>query len=243
MAREPSFFFAESSFRRYSRLASLLQLDMHDQTSPSPWMIRHAGFVKARTTLLDVGCGHGRHAKFFASRGVLVTAVDRDAAALTSIRGTTGVTIEQRDLENHPWPYAPESFDCIVVCNYLWRPTAAALLATLKPGGLLLYETFMVGNERFGNPSRPDFLLRPNELLQWVSGSFKTLAFEQSQELSPDGAPIAMKQRIAAIKFFPQPMVEAPVDRAAVEAGQVTENSVDKDSADVGSSSGGIGRA
>ena len=196
-------------------------------------MIRYAGFVKAKTTLLDVACGNGRHAKFFASRGVLVTAVDRDAAALTSIRGTTGVTIEQRDLENNPWPYAPESFDCIVVCNYLWRPTASALLGTLKPGGLLLYETFMVGNERFGSPSRPDFLLRPNELLQWVSGSFKTLAFEQNQEMGTDGTPVAMKQRIAAFKFFPQPVVEVAVDDAAVEAGGNLEKSDRKDSVTV----------
>ncbi len=197
-------------------------------------MIRHAGFVKAKTTLLDVACGHGRHAKFFAARGVLVTAVDRDAAALTSLRGTNGVTIEQRDLENNPWPYAAESFDCIVVCNYLWRPTAAALLLTLKPGGLLLYETFMVGHERFGSPSRPDFLLRPNELLQWVSGSFKTLAFEQSQEIGPDGTPIAIKQKIAAFKFFPQPVVEAAVDTAVVEADDVAERSGGTDGAAIG---------
>ncbi|MEO7253331.1 MAG: class I SAM-dependent methyltransferase [Casimicrobium sp.] len=203
---------------------------MHDQTTPSAWMIRHAGFVKAKTTLLDVASGRGRHSKFFASRGVLVTAVDRDAAALTSIRGTNGVTIEQRDLENNPWPYAPESFDCIVVCNYLWRPTAAALIATLKPGGLLLYETFMVGNERFGSPSRPDFLLRPNELLQWVSGSFKSIAFEQNQEMGLDGTPIAMKQKIAAFKLFPAPVPDAVED----DVGEATAESGGKESAAVG---------
>ncbi len=192
-------------------------------------MVRHAGFVKAKTTMLDVACGYGRHAKFFASRGVLVTAVDRDAAALTAIRGTNGVTIEQRDLENNVWPYAPESFDCVVVCNYLWRPTAAALLATLKPGGLLIYETFMVGNERFGSPSRPDFLLRPNELLQWVSGSFKALAFEQSQEMGPNGTAVAMKQRIAAFKLFPQ-----PVEEVRVEADEVADEGGGRDSAAAG---------
>ncbi len=217
---------------------SLLQLGMHDQSTPSQWMTRHAGFVKAKTSLLDVACGRGRHAKFFASRGVLVTAVDRDAAALTSIRGTNGVILEQRDLENNPWPYAPESFDCILVCNYLWRPTAAALLASLKPGGLLLYETFMVGNERFGSPSRPDFLLRPNELLQWVNGSFKALAFEQNQEIGPDGAPVAMKQKIAAFKFFPQPAVPVVVEDTAVDAGvevgDVADENGGKDSAAVG---------
>ncbi len=196
-------------------------------------MIRHAGFVKAKTSLLDVACGYGRHAKFFASRGTLVTAVDRDAAALTAIRGTNGVTIEQRDLENHPWPYAPESFDCIVVSNYLWRPTAAALIATLKPGGLLLFETFMVGNERFGSPSRPDFLLRPNELLQWVSGTFKTLAFDQNQEMGVDGAPVAMKQRIAAFKLFPQPVVEEAATQVDADAATAAEKNEGKEGAAV----------
>ena len=92
----------------------------------------------------------------------------------------------------------------------------------------------MVGNERFGSPSRPDFLLRPNELLQWVSGSFKSIAFEQNQEMGPDGTPIAMKQKIAAFKYFPQPVVEAPADGTTAEAGQLTEDSGGKDSAEVG---------
>lgn len=177
---------------------------MHDIETPSPWMVRHAVYVKPRTELLDVACGKGRHARFFAARNVNVTAVDRDASALQPLKTVQNVRTEQRDLENDPWPYAEHSFDVVLVCNYLWRPTARELLATVKPGGLLLYETFMTGNERYGKPSRPEFLLRPNELAQWVYGDFRVIAFDQMPERGPDGKPTAMKQRIAAIRNLPE---------------------------------------
>lgn len=173
---------------------------MHEQKTPSPWMVRHAQLVQPGSSLLDVACGRGRHAKFFAQHGALVTAVDIDEAALASFRGFHAIVQERRDLEKYGWPYAPESFDCIVVCNYLWRPIAMSLLASIKPGGLLLYETFMDGNERFGSPSRQEHLLRANELLQWIDGSFDTLATEQNYEFGSGGLPFAKKQKIAATK-------------------------------------------
>ncbi len=173
---------------------------MHDQQTPSPWMVRHAQLVQPGSSLLDVACGRGRHAKFFAQHGAHVTAVDVDEAALASFRGFHDIVQERRDLEKYGWPYAPESFDCIIVCNYLWRPNAMSLLASIKPGGLLLYETFMDGNERFGSPSRQEHLLRANELLQWIDGSFDTLATEQNHEFGSGGVPVAKKQKIAAIK-------------------------------------------
>ena len=195
---------------------------MHDDHTPSPWMTRHVGLVPAKLTLLDVACGHGRHAKQFARRGVLVTAVDIDGAALASLRGFAGINAERRDLENYPWPYAPESFDCILVCNYLFRPNTEAMLASLKPGGLLLYETFMSGQERFGKPSRPEHLLRPNELMQWVHGSFNAFAYEQQPERDADGKPIAAKQKIAAYKFAKQAPVELSADAQALASATET---------------------
>ena len=179
---------------------------MHDDLTLSPWMVRHAQLVKPGSSLLDVACGRGRHAKFFAQHGALVTAVDIDEAALASFRGFHDIVQERRDLEKYGWPYAPESFDCIVVCNYLWRPIAMALLASIKPGGVLLYETFMDGNERFGSPSRQEFLLRTNELSQWIDGAFDAVAFEQNHEFGRGGVPIAKKQKIAAIKHGVTPV-------------------------------------
>lgn len=150
--------------------------------------------------LLDLACGHGRHARFFAERGACVTAVDRDETALQSLSVAGNVTTERRDIEGDAWPYAQDSFDAVIVCNYLWRPTLAALLATIRPGGILLYETFMDGNERYGKPSRPDFLLRSNELLSLTRDTFRVIAYEEGDELDAAGQSVAVKQKIAAIK-------------------------------------------
>jgi SAM-dependent methyltransferase len=168
----------------------------HDSSTPSEWFVRHAALVTAGSQLLDVACGHGRHAKYFAERGANVTAVDRDQLALSTLQSVSNLTTHCADLESAPWPYAPHSFDVVLVCNYLWRPTFGALLATIKPGGLLLYETFMDGNEQFGKPSRPDFLLRSNELLQHTRDAFQIIAFEEGT----DAEPLAVKQRICARK-------------------------------------------
>lgn len=164
-------------------------------------MTRNAVFVGSGYKLLDVACGRGRHARYFAARGIKVTAVDRDAAALQTMAGIDNIRTERRDLEIEPWPYEPHSFDAVLVCNYLFRPAVHALLATVKPGGVLLYETFMAGNARYGKPSRPEFLLHPNELMMWTKDEFRAFAFDQSDERDSDGKPIAVKQRIAAVKL------------------------------------------
>jgi SAM-dependent methyltransferase len=165
---------------------------MHGTEAPAAWFVRHAGLVAPGERLLDVACGKGRHARLFAAHGVAVTAVDRDAEALAALEGVPGVTCECRDLEADPWPYAAGSFDAVLVSNYLWRPTFDALLAAVRPGGVLLYETFMHGHERYGRPSRPEFLLGVNELLERCLPAFEIIAFEQGD----DGT--AVKQRIAA---------------------------------------------
>lgn len=82
--------------------------------------------------------------------------------------------------------------------NYLHRPLLPDLLAALEPGGVLLYQTFMVGNERFGKPSRPEFLLKDGELLDLVRGSFSVVAYEARLISAPS---MAMVQRIAARKL------------------------------------------
>ena len=126
-------------------------------------------------------------------------AVDRDETALQSLRDIENITVNHCDIENNSWPYDANTFDAVVVCNYLWRPTFDTLLATIKPNGVLLYETFMEGNERFGKPSRADFLLRSNELLTRTQGKFRVIAFEEGVEHS-DGIAVAMKQKICAIR-------------------------------------------
>ena len=149
-----------------------------------------AGLVPAGAAVLDVAAGGGRHAHFFTERGHKVTAIDRDTSALS------GVEIVQADLEDgSPWPLPGRSFGAVVVANYLHRPLMPVLLDAIAPGGVLLYETFMEGNERFGKPSNPDFLLKDGELLELVRGRFSVVAYEARLISEPK---MAMVQRIAA---------------------------------------------
>jgi SAM-dependent methyltransferase len=108
-----------------------------------------------------------------------------------------GISTRCTDLEGSPWPYHADRFDGVVVTNYLYRPLAPALLDALRPGGVLIYETFALGNEKLGRPSNPEFLLRPSELLQWVEGRLSVFAFEQGLVERPKPAVI---QRICAVR-------------------------------------------
>lgn len=162
---------------------------------PSPWLLRFSALIPARGRVLDHACGSGRHARWLARRGFMVEATDRDRVALVALDGEAGVSTREVDLEQGQWPYAGKTFDAVVVTNYLFRPRFDLLLEALVPGGVLIYETFMIGNERFGKPSNPEFLLAPGELLQRVAG-WHVVAFEQGEVSAPRPAAI---QRICAI--------------------------------------------
>jgi len=187
---------------------------------PSPWITRFAALIPATARVLDLACGGGRHALWLARRGHPVVAVDRDGEALAALAEVPGVETLQADLEGEgagspaPWPLAGRSFAAIVVTNYLHRPLLPQLAASLAPGGVLLYETFMAGNERFGKPSRPDFLLQPGELLEFARAQGLTvLAYEAGEVSQPKPA---MVQRLVAWKpgegehFPPFPPIPAP---------------------------------
>jgi SAM-dependent methyltransferase len=169
----------------------------HEIGEPSAWVVRWAPLVPPAGEVLDLACGYGRHARLFAARGCRVLAVDRDREALVQLADVPGVTTEQADLEGAPWPFPPGRFAAVVVTNYLHRPLLDALLASIGAGGVLVYETFMVGNERFGKPSNPDFLLRPGELLELVRGRLGVVAFEQGRVEAPRPAVL---QRICALR-------------------------------------------
>ena len=159
----------------------------------SPWIATWAGLVPAGAAVLDVATGKGRHTRFFADRGHPVTAVDRDVSGLAT---TDKIEVIAADLEDgSPWPLAGRTFGAVVVTNYLHRPLFPSLFGVLQPGGVLLYETFMVGNERFGKPSRPEFLLKDGELLEMVRGRCSVIAYEARMISEPK---MAMVQRIAA---------------------------------------------
>jgi SAM-dependent methyltransferase len=177
----------------------------HGGDSPvSPWVARWAHLVPEGGTLLDVACGGGRHLRFFAPRGCRVTGVDRDAEALAPL-GALG-EIVMADIENGPWPLPEREFDAVLVTNYLWRPLWPQLLAAVRPGGVLIYETFARGNEAYGRPKNPDFLLARGELLQACAG-WHVIAFEDVFVESPPRC----VQRIAARRPSPAaPLESAP---------------------------------
>ena len=180
------------------RTCKATRMDAHRQLAePSSWVCRHTPLVRAGGRVLDVACGSGRHARYLAGRGFEVEAVDRDAAALHGLAGVAGVNTRIADLEGAAWPYAGERFDAVVVTNYLHRPLFVHLATALAPCGVLIYETFALGNERYGRPRNPDFLLLPGELLQFAHGRLEVTAYENLDVTVPRPAAI---QRMCAIK-------------------------------------------
>lgn len=165
--------------------------------APSPWVVRFSSLIREGGRVLDLASGRGRHSRFLAGQGFSVLAVDKDEEALAELAGVHGVETVLADLEGGPWPLFGEMFDGIVITNYLWRPSSSMLLSALEPDGVLIHETFMLGNERFGKPSNPAFLLRPGELLDVVRQRLTVVAFEQGEVELPRPA---MVQRICALR-------------------------------------------
>lgn len=163
--------------------------------TPSAWLQRWQPIAVPGCDVLDLACGQGRHARYFAALGHPVVAVDRDPEVLTLLAGVSGVKTLEADLEAGAWPIGARRFGLIVVTNYLHRPLFPAIVGAVRDDGVLLYETFAAGNERFGKPSNPAFLLKPGELLEVVRGRLRVIAFEDRYVDQPRPA---MVQRLAA---------------------------------------------
>jgi SAM-dependent methyltransferase len=164
--------------------------------APSPWVVRFAPLVAANARVLDIASGRGRHSRLFAGRGCRVCAVDHDPTALAALTGTPGITTLATDLEGPRWPFADERFDAVIVARYLYRPRLREIVACVADDGVLIYETFAQGNETYGKPSNPAFLLAPGELLATIADRLRLVAFEQGVVNS--GRP-AVLQRVAAV--------------------------------------------
>ncbi len=165
--------------------------------TPSAWITRFAHLISPEGQVLDLACGSGRHTRYLVEHGYKVTCIDRDISKLGDLQQHESIEIVQADLEDGPWPLADRKFNGIIIANYLHRPIMPRIANALSDQGVLIYETFAQGNEKFGRPSNPDFLLKPGELLEVVRGHFRVIAFEEVAETEPRPA---CRQRICAIR-------------------------------------------
>ena len=178
---------------------------MHGLEPPSSWVKRWAHLLPSSKKLnendsadiadvLDLACGHGRHMQYLSGLGHKVLGVDRNAEALKTASQWGDALLA--DIENAAWPLDGRTFKAVVVTNYLWRELFPKILNSLAEGGVLIYETFSQGNEAFGKPSRPEFLLQSGELLERCKG-LRIVAFEEGWMPSPD----RLIQRVVAIRL------------------------------------------
>lgn len=164
-------------------------------TDISKWLEAHWSLYPQGGHILDLACGKGRHTLFLSEQGFDVTAVDIETEGVESLKRPQ-VHIVKADLEQQGWPFGDAAFDGILVTNYLWRPLFPYLKKSLKKEGVLIYETFAVGNEQYGRPRNPDFLLKAGELKEEFA-EFDILAFEEGYREYPSPS---VRQSIVARK-------------------------------------------
>ena len=168
-----------------------------DRLTPSAWVEHFLSGARPGGHVLDIACGKGRHTRLALQMGFEVTAVDRDLSGIADIEGVANLHLVQMDLEAAPASGSAcldgliqtaekSAFDAVIVTNYLWRPLLPDIVAAVAPAGLLIYETFAIGNERYGRPKNPDYLLRPGELIDAVKDHLTPIAYQHATLTNPE---------------------------------------------------------
>ncbi len=169
----------------------------HNNQNVSAWVRRHVGRITPASSILDLACGSGRHTRYLANLGHHVTALDIDLSGVTDLTNDDMIELVEHDLENSPWPFSGRHFHGIVVTNYHHRPLYPNLAAALAHQGTLIYATFASGNEQFGRPGNPDFLLKPGELINSFATDLRIVAYDHGRVEAPRPA---IRQRLCAIR-------------------------------------------
>lgn len=168
----------------------------HELRPASEWVVRFISGIPPGGHVLDVACGSGRHLRLALANGHHVVGVDRDLSGVADLRDSPRVELIEADLEiGEPFPFRGRTFSGVIVTNYLWRPILPNIIACVASDGVLIYETFAVGNERYGRPTKPDFLLKPGELIDAVHGRMVPVAYEHVTTSNPQ----RVVQRITAV--------------------------------------------
>ena len=148
---------------RYS--TQVAEAERRAREAPSEFLVAHADAIHGR--VLDVAAGAGRNSLFLARRGNRVEALDiaySSLHALHHIAAAEGlpVLVVQVDLDTYPLPLA--RYDAALNIRYLQRSLFAPLKRAVKPGGLIVFETFLIDQQAVGHPRNPAFLLQHGEL-------------------------------------------------------------------------------
>jgi rhodanese-related sulfurtransferase len=158
--------------------------------SPEPFLIENFHLLP-KGLALDVAMGEGRNAIYLATRGFDVDGVDVDPGAVrrartaarklgAPIRGVVG------NVEDGTYIIPLDTYDVIAVFNFLHRPLFTDIRDGLRPGGVVIYQTYTTEQQRFGAPSHPAHLLKPGELDR-AFGDWEVLRAREEIETSGPG--------------------------------------------------------
>ena len=162
---------------------------------PTNWIIEQIKLKapKRKIQILDFASGNGRNSIHLAGKNRIITAIDKDNNKLAQYGCFKYINTICFDLEtDQKWPLKTRYYDIIIVVNYLYRPKIKKLMSLLKNGGYLFYETYSVGNENYGSPKNPNFLLKDRELINLFSKKNEILSYFNGKIIEDK---ISIKQR------------------------------------------------
>jgi dihydroneopterin aldolase len=172
-----------------------------------------------RGTALDVAAGSGRNSLYLASHGFQVDAMDRDEQAMAQLAATAAqrnllnLTVRTVDLErttDERPEFPKQAYDVILVFFYLHRALFPALLESLKPNGVLIYETFTIDNYlRHRHPRRWEFCLAQNELLRLTS-NLRLLSYDEGEHDGDHGPNSVYTAQLVAQQAGPSSLPHEP---------------------------------